>query len=349
MRPSVLVGLLWVSAQAAQALAASQVFAQAAPTRPAPTAAPASLARAAAYSAEHRGDALVVLQGGREVLAQGQHGFALDTPHALASGSKTFACALAVALQDAGVLRLDERAADTLTEWAGDARREITLRQLLNFSSGLPGNVGQPVPGQNADLNAAALRAPLRATPGARFSYGNAHLAAFSAWVSRKTGRAPEVELQRRVLDALNIHPTWARDNAGNASLAGGARLDARSWARFGELLRRGGEWEGRQLLSAAGLSSCRQGSAALNAYGLGLWLNLPLRGTLDPRDSVPVAALKAGAERLMPSQPDDVVMAAGLGNQRLYVLPSLDAVVVRFGRGGPWNDDEFLRLLTAP
>ena len=44
---------------------------------------------------------------------------------------------------------------------------------------------------------------------------------------------------------------------------------------------------------------------------------------------------------------PDDLLMAAGLFNQRLYVIPSREMVVVRFGRAGPsWNDAEFLARL---
>jgi hypothetical protein len=38
--------------------------------------------------------------------------------------------------------------------------------------------------------------------------------------------------------------------------------------------------------------------------------------------------------------------MAAGLGNQRMHVIPSLDLVVARFADFGDWSDNEFLRLL---
>ena len=38
---------------------------------------------------------------------------------------------------------------------------------------------------------------------------------------------------------------------------------------------------------------------------------------------------------------------SAGLAGQRLYVMPSLDLVVVRQGvPGGRWSDVHFLRLL---
>jgi multidrug efflux pump subunit AcrA (membrane-fusion protein) len=48
------------------------------------------------------------------------------------------------------------------------------------------------------------------------------------------------------------------------------------------------------------------------------------------------------------PSGPSDLFMAAGLFNQRLYVLPSQDLVVVRLGRADrSWDDAAFLgRLL---
>jgi hypothetical protein len=43
---------------------------------------------------------------------------------------------------------------------------------------------------------------------------------------------------------------------------------------------------------------------------------------------------------------PRDLVACIGSGYQRLYVIPSLDLVVVRHGRGGPFSDAHFLRLL---
>jgi CubicO group peptidase (beta-lactamase class C family) len=53
----------------------------------------------------------------------------------LASGTKFFSgVAAAAAVQD-GLLSLDERVSDTLTEWGSDGRRDITMRQLLSLSS----------------------------------------------------------------------------------------------------------------------------------------------------------------------------------------------------------------------
>jgi hypothetical protein len=43
---------------------------------------------------------------------------------------------------------------------------------------------------------------------------------------------------------------------------------------------------------------------------------------------------------------PKDVVMAAGAGKQRLYVIPSQDLVIVRQGRQSRFDDQEFLSKL---
>jgi len=45
---------------------------------------------------------------------------------------------------------------------------------------------------------------------------------------------------------------------------------------------------------------------------------------------------------------PADLVAAIGSGYQRLFVIPSLNLIIVRQGTGGHFSDAEFLRLLLA-
>src|SRR5260370_26688478 len=94
------------------------------------------LRAAADYAAGHRGTALLVIQHGKTIFDERQNG----GPAAMKiySGTKGFWNTAALAAQQDGLLDLDERASATLPEWAGDGRKSvITLRQLLDFSSGL--------------------------------------------------------------------------------------------------------------------------------------------------------------------------------------------------------------------
>jgi CubicO group peptidase (beta-lactamase class C family) len=295
-----------------------------------------SLAAAARYSAQHEGDAVLVFRHDSLVLEDYQNGFDGQAPHPLASGTKAFSCVLAALGQADGLVALDEPVARTLPEFGADSlTRRITIRQLLNLTSGL-----------EADEAGQGLR--LASRPGERFAYGGTGFAVFGAVMARKLqGGDLLAYLGRRIFAPLGIEiPSWQRDNAGHPGLASGATLTARAWGRFGLLLLHQGRWHGRQLAPRAALVECGLGSAANPGYGLGVWLNAPV-----PTGPPPPGVERAGpTDRLIqaPDLPHDLWMAAGAGGQRLYILPSSRLVVVRFGHntGPDYRDDVFLRTL---
>jgi hypothetical protein len=43
---------------------------------------------------------------------------------------------------------------------------------------------------------------------------------------------------------------------------------------------------------------------------------------------------------------PSDMVVALGSGYQRLFIIPSMNAVIVRQGRDSKFSDARFLRLV---
>lgn len=313
---------------------------------------------AAEYSREQRGDAVLVMKGDRVVFEEYQNGYDARRPHMLASGTKSFSCALAAAALEDGLLRSwDEPAARTLTEWAGDPRRSrTTVRHLLDLSSGLAPSQGLLQGARVENKNLAALSMPLLSAPGERFRYGPAHYYAFGELMRRRLeprGEGVMAYLERRVFTPIGLRTgRWAHDAAGNPNLPGGAFLTAREWAKFGRLLRDGGRWDGRQVIRADLLRECTRPSAANPVYGLTMWLNpgpsfeaalatdRPLRGRAGTQS--PWTALGR------PGRYSDVFFAAGAGQQRLYVIPREGLVVVRFGRQSRgWSDLEFLdRLL---
>jgi serine-type D-Ala-D-Ala carboxypeptidase len=98
-----------------------------------------------------------------------------DTIFDLASLTKVMATApLAMQLVGGGQLRLDTPVARILDGWRSGGRTRITLRHLLDHSSGLPGHVRLWERAQGRAAYANAIRElPLEAEPGARSLYSD--------------------------------------------------------------------------------------------------------------------------------------------------------------------------------
>lgn len=297
--------------------------------------------RAAEYSAAHRGVSVLVQVRGKVVFEDYPDG--RDEAHELASGTKSFSGAMAVALvQDGKLSSLDEKVSDTITEWQKDPRKaRVTVRQLLSLTSGLDGGTVGRVPSYRD-----AIDGDLNATPG--FDYGPAPFQVFGELVKRKLGRSPLDYLDERILKPIGCtHARW-RDRGGDPTLPSGASLTARSWVRFGELMRNGGVHEGKKLLDPALVDELFVGTKANPCYGVTFWLNREIDDATRAR--IPMLRRSTDVARGKPGLPDDLVFAAGAGDQRLYISRSLELVVVRQAklglRGGDFSDSEFLRLL---
>ncbi|MCI0476129.1 MAG: hypothetical protein L0Y55_07770, partial [Anaerolineales bacterium] len=167
--------------------------------------------------------------------------------------------------------------------------------------------------------------------------------------------QSPLDYLKARVFDPIGLKVgQWMIGDDGNPNLPSGARLTAREWAQYGELIRLGGTWEGKQILPAQTLEECFRGTPQNPAYGLTWWLNRDV----SPDLRAAIRQLTAGTEDLwnIPGVPRDLVFAAGAGKQRLYVSRSLNLVVVRQATGilqslagqrrSEFSDAEFLSLL---
>lgn len=316
---------------------------------------PAALARyraAAAYSAARDGRAVMVLEGTSVVFEAYQNDHPAEEPTHLFSGTKSFACAMALAAMEDDLLRLDEPVADTLEEWSDHPeKRRILVADLLHFTSGLEDDFwrltwdGLLEDPRVTDKYALAIAQPLASHPAEAYDYNSTHLTVFGALLARKTGKDPVDYLDARVLGPLSLRTAgWIRDPAGNPMLAYGAWTTANEWAKYGVLVRDDGVWQGAAILPTGAFATCMQGTEAMPAYGLAFWLNAEL--TEAQAAEVPHAGVRGG-QRLFPSAPADLVIAAGARDNRLYILPSRGLVVVRLGDGSrEWRDDAFLALL---
>lgn len=297
---------------------------------------------AAEYSEQNNGTALIVVKGDKIVFEDYQNGFTANIPHFLASGTKSFSGVMAVAAQEDGLLNLDEKVSDTITEWKTDhAQSQITIRQLLTLTSGV--NVGRNFfPPSFAD----AVDYSMRHQPGEVFQYGPVPFQVFGELMRRKLASKNETVrgyLDRRILNPIGMKIAYWRKIGGELDLPGGAFATAAEWAKFGIFLKNGGNWNGKQIVSKKLLDECFVGTKANPAYGIAFWLNQKGFGssgdTIGFRDDFTVKGVKTQVAA-------DLFWSAGLGDQRLYVVRSLDLVVVRQGNFGKFNDREFLEKL---
>jgi CubicO group peptidase (beta-lactamase class C family) len=325
--------------------AAFLVLAALAVSGPAPLTS-AHLALADRYSQTHGGLALVITQDGRTV-CDDHRKLPADEPYRIYSGTKNFVAITVLIAAQNGLLALDERASLTLPEWRHDRRRAITIRQLLNQTSGLDPSAGMI--GDARDQMAAAVHARLRASPGAEFHYGPSNYQALGEILRRKLApRDISVEeyMHRVILDPLGLDTSvWARDDAGHPLLHAGLQLTTADWLKFGTFLLHRGAASGRQLVQPLYFSQLLTGTAANPAYGLSFWLNRRENGgqpMLELQPAMDGAQLDAGGPR-------GLYAAEGSFKQRLYVIPSRHVVIVRFADGGRFSDQDFLsRLLTG-
>lgn len=304
------------------------------------------LEMAADYSAAHAGDALVVWESGAVVLQRAQNGYDLADPHFLASGTKSFAGVAAWAAVEDGLVALDERVAATIPEWQDDSTKsQITVRQLLHLTSGL--DAGEA--GEAPTFDEAVGTAPLN-PPGTTFRYGPTAFQLFGALLQRtRGGEDPLRYYEQRIFDPLGIEAgPWTYVGSTDPQLAGGAWLTAGDWLRFGRLLLNDGRWEGEQILPVGLLDALTTPTGASPGYGLTVWLNAPVDPAASFFEYAPSSLQPDGPNGMIYDDgPADLFMAAGLFNQRLYVIPSREMVAVSFGRPSrTWSDAEFLARL---
>ena len=188
------------------------------------------------------GLAVGIVQGGQLLWGKG-YGFAnvaagtpvtLDTRFRIASISKTFTAVAILQLRDAGQLSLDDPVSAHL-DWF-DLRYpgapEITIRNLLTHSSGLPRDSHNPMwtecdaPPWDEFVEALKSRPPTR-PPYCKFAYSNVGYSLLGGIIERVSGASWAAYLQRQILDPLGMAATRPVPDADDELLATGySQLD---------------------------------------------------------------------------------------------------------------------------
>lgn len=270
--------------------------------------------------------AVVVVHNGRIIGERYGDGYDWDTPLLGWSMAKTVTAALVGTLVGEGDLSLDQ---DGLFEtWNGDERGAITVADLLAMSSGLEFNEDYGTLTDvtrmlflEPDMAAFAADKPLAGPRGQTFSYSSGTTVLLSRiWQDAFDDPDAALNWPREALfgpigmASAVLEPDMRGTYVGSSFLY----ASARDWARFGELLRNDGFWDGRRILPEGFAQWMRElAPASGGKYGRGqLWLPGALaEGALDGR-----------------ILPEDTFWLQGHEGQRTVVMPSRDLVVVRLG-----------------
>ena len=259
------------------------------------------------------------------------YGYDRDRPHQMRSLTKSVISLLAGAAVDRKLLRADEPVLARLGYAAfanPDPRKSrVTLTDLLSNQSGFacndhdgasPGNEVKLY--ETPDWVKAFVDLPMVADPGTVGLYCSGGMITTGRIIERSAGRPLPDFAQATLFGPLGIERSNWRWNftldRSQRSEFSQIYLRPRDMLKLGILIQQRGVWDGRRVLSAAWIDAAvaRQSRVDDSDYGLGIWHRWY---------RVPTAASDGRI---------DTIMLSGNGGQKVYLVPSLDLIVVFTG-----------------
>ncbi len=307
----------------------------------------AALEAAAAYAEQQNSSALIVLRNGELQFERYWHGSGRESYFNPQSMSKTLLAMIVGIAVAEGHIGIDDPVGRHVSEWRGDPRGEITLRQLLQMSGGLAQisasyaiTLDNPAVFQHfgTDFVAPILALPQADPPGTRWDYNNNESNLLGVVVERATGERYADYVSKRLWQPLGLADAKLYlDRDGGAPMFSCCVLSRPlDWALLGQLLLNDGRHGSRQIVPAAWVDAMRTPSGTNPGYGFQLWLG----------DYALASEREASAN---PNQPwsstafadPDTYSLRGFGYQRVWIMPSKRLVIVRAGRDWPprWDN----------
>jgi CubicO group peptidase (beta-lactamase class C family) len=222
----------------------------------------------------------------------------------LKSATKSFGAGLLVKALDDALLTLGE---------SGCTRPDVSVHHLVSMTSGMPKN-------ESNDCDAIFLF-----DPGTDFAYSDASVNTFADKLHTLYGADLEPLMASAIMDPIGVSNwSWASDQ----TLSSGIKLPLRGMVRYGRLWLRGGDWDGQQVLSAAGvaLATSVANPTLKKDYGYLWWVRGPEAPDFYDRYGFELNPVFPA------SAPLGSFLAAGCTRSWILVVPDLDLVAARSG-----------------
>lgn len=287
---------------------------------------------------------VLVIRKGEIIGERYYNGETADTLHDVRSAGKSITALLAGAALDRGKIRsLSDPVARYWPASKGSAIGDVSLDQVLTMRSGLAAFDEDPASPGNEDILdeapdplAFTLSIPRAAPPGSVYRYNS--LTAYVAGLTVEMATAQKLDdfARTALFEPLGIQNfQWVPDVAGHPKGQGNLSLRARDLGRIGQMVLGKGSYQGRQVISSAYIAAMLTPRVAIGAgdryadhYGYFWYLK----------------TLTVG-ERQVP-----IAFASGNGGNKIYVIPSLETVVVvtSSAYGKPWGQRRSEDILKA-
>ena len=197
--------------------------------------------------ADNATQAVVVIKNGVIISEQYADGFNENSFGTSWSMAKSYYAALiGISIDKGEINSLDDRVSRYL-DYFNDERSSITLRDLLNMSSGLdfPSHEHEKMFFQSDHLKY-AKGVGVEKDAGIKFEYNNVNSMLLGDILYQATGKKADVLFIERLLEPLGIsnYRLW-KDENGNVMTYCCVDMSARDYSRFGLLFSRDGNWNG--------------------------------------------------------------------------------------------------------
>ncbi|GEO07913.1 serine hydrolase domain-containing protein [Segetibacter aerophilus] len=285
--------------------------------------------------------AVVVLYEGEIIAERYANGFSRQSKLAGWSMAKSITSALIGILVKQNKLQIDAPA--PIKEWKNDERRNITIANLLQMSSGLNWWEYYAAPSdatnmlyREKEMGRFALHKKLQHPPGSKFYYSSGSTNILSYIIRQVVGEANYYRFPyEQLFHKIGMNDTVLEVDAGGTFAASSyCFATALDWAKFGLLYLQDGVWNGERILPVGWVNFTTTPTTAKTtkkegSYGAQWWLN---KATIH-------------APKKYPLVPDDCFRCQGYEGQYVWVIPSEKLVVVRLAleKGNELDPNTFL------
>lgn len=268
------------------------------------------------YLEQKNSKSFIILVNGKIVLENYFNGHTASTNWYWASAGKTLTATLTGIAAQESAININNKVSDYIgTGWTSlplAKENLITNKHLLTMTSGL----------EDIDNGDAVDPASLsyKADAGTRWAYHNVYVKLQDV-VATATNQTWSNYFNTKLRDKIGMNGTWV--TLGNNSVYAS---NSRSMARFGLLMYNKGKWDKTVILNENYCTDATTTSQNINlSYGYLWWLN--------GKNSyhLPQTQIQFNGS-LIPSAPNDMFMALGKNDQKIYIIPSKKMVVIRMG-----------------